>query len=140
MKKTMSLVLCLLIIFTVSCKKTEEPAEEFVADQKYAEETGAAYLSDLFSGNYEDAYNEYPHDEAMTKAVNPQNYQDVFNSIYDQQGKFKEFSGSETRIEGEYIIFTSGVQFEKGALNANVVFNEKGELAGINFSEYTFET
>jgi hypothetical protein len=140
MKKTILLALCFLMIFTVSCKKSEEPAEEFIANEEYAEETGTAYLNDLFSGNYEDAYNKYPHDEAMTKAVNPQNYEGIFNSVYDQQGKFKNFNGSETRIEGEYIIFTSGVQFEKGALNVNVVFNKKGELAGINFSEYTFET
>ncbi len=56
MKKTTLLALCFLMVFTVSCKKSEEPVEDFIADEEYAEETGAAYLSDLFSGNYEDAY------------------------------------------------------------------------------------
>jgi hypothetical protein len=139
MKKVILLGLCFLMTFTISCKKSEEPSEEFIADEEYAEETGALYLNDLFSGNYEDAYNEYPHDEAMTKAVNPQNYEGIFNSVYEQQGAFKGFSGSETRLEGEYIIFTSGVLFESGALNANVVFNKEGDIAGINFSDYTFE-
>jgi len=139
MKKLILIILCLIMIFTVSCKKSQEPSDEFVADEEYVKEIGMAYLSDLFSGNYEEAYNNFPHDEAMTKAVNTQNYQAIFNSVYDQQGNFKSFSGSETSIEGEYIIFTVGVLFEKGKLNANAVFNSKGEVAGINFAEFTFD-
>jgi len=139
MKRAILLLLCIFMVFTVSCKKSKEPEEEFIADEKYAKATGAAYLSDLFSGNYEDAYNAYPHDEAMENAVDANAYEEIFDGLYSQQGDFKAFSGTQTKTEGEYIIFTSGVLFENGELNANVVFNEKGELAGINFSEYTFE-
>ncbi len=139
MKRAILLLLCIFMVFTVSCKKSKEPEEEFIADEKYAKATGAAYLSDLFSGNYEDAYNAYPHDEAMENAVDANAYEEIFDGLYSQQGDFKAFSGTQTKTEGEYTIFTSGVIFEKGELNANVVFNEKGELAGINFSEYTFE-
>ena len=139
MKRAILLLLCIFMVFTVSCKKSKEPEEEFIADEKYAEEIGAAYLSDLFSGNYEDAYNEYPHDEAMENAVDANAYEEIFDGLYSQQGDFKAFRGTQTKTEGEYTIFTSGVIFEKGELNANVVFDSKGDIAGINFSEYTFD-
>jgi len=139
MKRAILLLLCIFMVFTVSCKKSKEPEEEFIADEKYAKATGAAYLSDLFSGNYEDAYNEYPHDEAMENAVDANAYEEIFDGLYSQQGDFKAFRGTQTKTEGEYTIFTSGVIFEKGELNANVVFDSKGDIAGINFSEFTFD-
>ncbi|SHI32843.1 hypothetical protein SAMN02745751_00029 [Dethiosulfatibacter aminovorans DSM 17477] len=141
MKKPFLLLLCLIIVFSTSCKKDEPPEEmqeDIVADEKYAEETGNKYLKDLFNEKYEEAYNNYPHDSAMEDAVDPEKYKNIMDGVYKQQGEFKEFKGSETNIKGDYIIFTSGALFEYGALNVNVVFDKKGRLAGINFSEYTF--
>ena len=144
MKKPFLLLLCLIILFSTSCKKSETPdvpddtTVDFVADDKYVKETGMNYLKDLFSGKYEEAYTNYPHDSAMKNAVDPEKYKSIIDDVYEQHGEFKEFKGSDTQIKGDYIIFTSGILFESGALNVNVVFDKKGQLAGMNFSEYTF--
>ena len=145
MKRKILLLLCLVIIISTSCKKSEDPVidngdppVDFVADEEYAEETGQKYLNDLFSEKYEEAYNNYLHDRAMENAVNPEKYKEIMEDVYQKQGVFKEFRGSETKTKGDYIFYTSGVLFESGALNVNVVFDNKGQLAGINFSEYTF--
>jgi hypothetical protein len=144
MKKPFLLLLCLIILFSTSCKKSETPdvpdntTVAFVADDKYVKETGMNYLKDLFTRKYEEAYTNYPHDSAMKNAVDPEKYKSIIDDVYEQHGEFKEFKGSDTQIKGDYIIFTSGILFESGALNVNVVFDKKGQLAGMNFSEYTF--
>jgi hypothetical protein len=144
MKKTFLLLLCLVLLFSTSCKKSEPPeitddtTVDFVADDKYVKEAGMNYLNDLFNGKYEEAYNNYHHDSAMKSAVDPEKYKNIMDDVYEQHGKFKEFKGSDTQVKGDYIFFTSGVLFEEGALNVNVVFDKNGQLAGMNFSEYTY--
>jgi len=144
MKKSLLLLLCLIIIFSTSCKKSENPEEsddvpvDILADEEYAEETGIAYLNDLFNEKYDQAYSSYPHDSAMESAVDPEKYKIIMDDVYEQHGDFVEFKGSETKVKGDYIFYSSGVIFKSGALNVNVVFDKNGHLAGINFSEYTF--
>lgn len=144
MKKSFLLLLCIIIVLSASCRKPETPEtpediqEEIVIDKKYVKETGRNYLNDLFNEKYEEAYSNYPHDSSMEKAVDHEKYKKIMDDVYSQHGKFKEFKGTETNTKGDYIIFTSGALFESGAQNVNVVFDKKGQLAGINFSEYTF--
>jgi len=147
MKKLLIIIICIMLTFSTSCKKSEEtkPSEtesvtqEVTIDNTYFENTGIAYLSDLFNKKYEDAYTKYPHDSAMTKAVNPEKYASIFNDVINTYGDFVNFNGSSIESKGDYTIFTTGVIFKAGSINANVVFDKKGNISGLNFSVYTFD-
>ncbi len=134
MKKLLILILCVFLTLSTSCKKSEE----VTIDNTYFEKTGTAYLSDLFNKNYDDAYTKYPHDSAMLNAVNPAKYAAIFNDVNKTYGDFVNFSGSNISLRGDYTIFSIGVISKAGSLNANVVFDKKGNISGLNFSAYTF--
>ena len=150
MKKIILLTLCASLILSTACRNQgpttsstptgeTEPTEELVVDEAYIARTGSAYLESLFSGEYEKAYAVYQHDETMTKAINPDSYKTFFDDMYSKYGPFDRFIGAETRFQGDYGFYTTGVILEKTSLNANVVFDKKGLIAGFNFTPFTFD-
>ncbi|MFA9422193.1 MAG: alpha/beta fold hydrolase [Sedimentibacter sp.] len=134
MKKLLILILCVFLTLSTSCKKSEK----VIIDNSYFEKTGTSYLSDLVNKKYDDAYTKYPHDSAMQNAVNPEKYAAIFNDVNKTYGDFVNFSGSDISLKGDYTIFTMGVIYKAGSLNANVVFDKNGNISGLNFSAYTF--
>ncbi|HBH12905.1 MAG TPA: hypothetical protein DDX29_07305 [Clostridiales bacterium] len=150
MKKLMISILCITLIFSTACRKQDpvtttasftesEPSQGLVVDESYLASTGSAYLESLFSGEYEKAYTVYLHDEAMTNAINPESYKAFFDDMYSKYGAFEKFVGAETRFQGDYGFYTTGVILETTSLNANVVFDKDGLIAGFNFTPFTFD-
>jgi hypothetical protein len=149
MKKIILMMLCIPLIFSMGCRKQDpitttapgatEPTGELVVDEAYLARIGSAYLESLFNGEYEKAYTVYQHDETMTKAVNPVSYKAFFDDMYSKNGAFKKFVGAESRFQGDYGFYTTGVVLESTSMNANVVFDKKGLIAGFNFTPFTFD-
>ncbi|MBN2285149.1 MAG: alpha/beta fold hydrolase [Tissierellales bacterium] len=143
MRKILLLLLVILLIFAVSCRnaspQTDETTEMVIIDLQFAQAQGQAYIEKLFSGQFEEALKNHPHDQAMVKAVDADKYNTLFFQLYQQYGEFIKFSGSDVSEKGEYLIYSVGVIFEKESLNANVVFNQAGEISGMNFGVFTFD-
>lgn len=150
MKRIILLTICASLIFSTACRSNDpvtpttssgetEPTEDLVVDEAYLARIGSAYLESLFSGEYEKAYTVYVHDETMTKAINPDSYKAFFDDMYSKNGAFKKFVGADTRFQGDYGFYTTGVVLEKTSMNANVVFDKKGLIAGFNFTPFTFD-
>jgi hypothetical protein len=151
----MFLVLCLLLILPTACRSSdpppldpseEEPNDEGnnldipeVIDEAYLIQVGSGYLESLFSGAYSEAYTTYPHDENMIAAIDPEAYEAFFVDMYANYGPFIEFVGSETRFQGDFGFYTTGVVLEQNKLNANVVIDKEGRIAGFNFGAFSFE-
>ncbi|NDL67471.1 alpha/beta fold hydrolase [Anaerotalea alkaliphila] len=136
-------MLCLALLGMASCKVKDPEGQEknapFAMTEAYARTEGAAYLEDLLEGRYEDAYGNHPHDSAMTKAVGPERYEEIFIQVIQTYGEFVGYTGEEISEKGDYTIYTRGLAFRTASLNANVVFDKKGLISGFNFTPHTFE-
>ncbi len=150
MKKIILLILCASLILSTACRNQDpvttttssgetSPTDELIVDEAYIAGTGSAYLESLFNGEYEKAYTVYQHDETMTNAINPESYKAFFDDMYLKNGAFEKFVGAETRFQGDYGFYTTGVILETSSMNANVVFDKEGLIAGFNFTPFTFD-
>jgi hypothetical protein len=143
MKKPIAFILCIMLLFFSSCKKTEPattPTEEIIIiDENYVALHGQAYIDDLFNKKYSEAYENYPHDKAMKNAVDPEKYESFFVELYEKYGSFLKYAGNSVELKGNYFIYSVGAVFESGELNVNAVFDKEGLLAGLNFGIFTFE-
>ena len=138
MKRLFIVLAILLSISLVGCgnKEAIEPID--VNNYEY-QELGEMYFNDLLDGEFDSAYEYYPHDEAMNKAVNARYYKNLMADIESQYGRPVEVEESFiVEVEG-YIIVSIPVQYESENMNYNVVFNEAKEIAGFNIGEYAKE-
>lgn len=137
MKKAMGILLMVIIALT-GCKSevakpvVEEPKAATLEEMKTI---AFAYVEDLVQGEYETAYREYAHDEAMQKAVNAGVYQQIMEELYKQVGQPGEILRSTEWMAQGYQIVQVAVAFSEKDFGINVVFNEFGEIAGLNYSE-----
>jgi len=138
MKKIFVVLLVALLAFT-SCSGDKEYEDKSYTDEELLE-IGEKYINALLSKDFEGAYNNFTHDEDMQKAVNPDGYKEIFTQLYQQTGNFKEITGKEIVIKGDYRLASYGLVFENQSLNAKVVFNDDGSIGGLNFTPYTFES
>ncbi|BES63632.1 DUF3887 domain-containing protein [Gottschalkiaceae bacterium SANA] len=140
MKKTIGtlLLVMLVMISSVGCKnQVEKPEleEPKVASLEEMEAIALAYVGHLIAAEYDNAYSDYAHDEVMQKAVNAEVYQQIMEGLYTQVGDPIEIL---TTVEWEaqgYQIVQVAVEFTKKPFGMNVVFNEFGEISGLNYSE-----
>ena len=137
MKKAIGVLLIVMIALT-GCKSEvvkPEPEAPKAATLEEMEAVAFAYVGDLIAGEYVNAYENYAHDEAMKKAVNAGVYQQVLEELYKQVGQPGEILRSAEWMAQGYQIVQVAVAFSEKDFGINVVFNEFGEIAGLNYSE-----
>ncbi|MFD2673267.1 alpha/beta hydrolase family protein [Marinicrinis sediminis] len=100
------------------------------------EETALSYVRDLFETNYGTAYTDYAHDEVMTSQVNATIYQALFEDLKANQGEMVRFSEVWRKSEGTYTIIAVPVELSKENVNVDVYFNDRQEIAGLQFAMY----
>lgn len=146
MKKIFIILLILTLGLTTitACKSKNEVTEpdaetkvdeEKILDEKAAQNTGKEFLEQFLAKDFESAYNGHALDEAMKKAFNVDVMASIHQQLITDYGAFIELSGQkESTTQGFYIV-TFGASHEKQTLAYNVVFNQKGEIAGFNYQE-----
>ncbi|MDW7667736.1 MAG: alpha/beta hydrolase [Bacillota bacterium] len=137
--KKIFMILLVALLALASCSSDKEEADKSYTDDELLE-IGEEYINALLADDFEGAYEDFNHDEDMEKAVNPEGYREIFTQLYQQTGDFKEMTGKEIAVKGDYRLASYGLVFENQSLNANVVFNDDGSIGGLNFAPYTFES
>jgi len=88
-------------------------------------------IENLSQGNFEEATRFF--DETMKKAASPEFLKKAWESLQLQFGPFQGIKGSRFETMAGYDFIFIFCQFEKQMLDARVVFNRAGEIAGLNF-------
>jgi len=137
MKKLMIIGLVLVLALTGCSRQAVQPEPEkpkpATLDEMKARAT--VYVQDLLQGNYEAAYTDHTHDQAMKKAVNAEVYKQIMEDLYRQVGQPVAVLDTADWMAQGYQIVQVAVAFEEKNFGLNVVFNEFGEIAGLNYSE-----
>ena len=136
MKKWIGIGLIFIIVLTGCSQQTEtpEPEPQKAENLQEMKAMAMAYVQDLLQANYEAAYTEYAHDEAMQKAVNANVYKQIMEDLYKQVGQpVAVLDTAEWEAQG-YQIVQVAVAFDNKNFGVNVVFSEAGEIAGLNYS------
>lgn len=79
-------------------------------------------------------------DETMKKAAPPEMLKMIREGLAKQVGAFKELTGSRLERSGGYVIVYVACVFEKATLDARIVFNADGDIAGLNFVPHVEST
>lgn len=88
-------------------------------------------ITHLAKGEFEAATKYF--DETMKKVASPEFLKKVWEQLQSQLGPFKEMKGSRIETSPAYDFILVACQFEKQILDARVVFNKNGQIAGLNF-------
>ena len=88
-------------------------------------------IENLSQHNFEEATRYF--DETMKKAASPDFLKKVWESLQLQVGPFQGIKGSRFESLAGYDSIFIFCQFEKQMLDARIVFNKAGEIAGLNF-------
>jgi dienelactone hydrolase len=116
------LLLILSIVIFLHPQKDNAPRwEELVSIAK-------EFVSALVNGRYDDSVKYF--DETMTKLAPPEKMEEVWKSIVQQVGPFKEVKGVWTESLPKYDIVYVTCQFEKALLDVKVVFDQNKKIAG----------
>lgn len=139
MKKTFTilLVLSLVAITTYNltgCTITEKEKEDN-KEELHKEDTAVSFIENLTSGEYEEAYDNYKFDEKMKEAINPEVLEQIIEQLQSSTGKFIKIVETNEKTNGDYKIIAVTCEFEKEYMDLNVVFNEKEEISGFNFTK-----
>lgn len=72
-------------------------------------------------------------DRTMKKALSADKLEDAWNSLTRQLGDFRTQKALKSEEVKEYIVYYVTCEFEKASIDIKVVFNKKGEIAGLFF-------
>ncbi len=103
---------------------TGQPAEDF-------NRRAVELINNLAKGEFQAATRDF--DETMKKAAPPEFLQKVWEALQAQAGKFLEIKGSRAETTTAYHFVFIFCLFEKQTLDARVVFDKAGRIAGLNF-------
>ena len=94
-------------------------------------EVAKGFLDNIEKGNYKEASANF--DDTMKAQISEEKLGIMWKTLLQQCGDFKE--QQETRYEaiGTYDAIVVTCNFEKLSLDARVVFNKSGQIAGLNF-------
>ncbi len=133
MKKIIAAVLCAILIFTAGCAKKESTPEVDTSD---LEETALSLVEDLVNKDYDSAYNNYTYTSKMQEVISVEFFDKNIGGSFQKLGEYKEAKTPFATQQKEYIIISVPLVFSDSSINYNVVFNESGEIAGINMGNY----
>ncbi|QDT41352.1 Alpha/beta hydrolase family protein [Gimesia alba] len=89
------------------------------------------FVEQMGQGEFEKVVQRF--DRVMTKALPSDNLQAIWNGLVTQYGSFQEIKETRTEDLKKYKIVFVTCQFERGKLDAKVVFTEQNEITGLFF-------
>ena len=122
--KKLTLIAILLLVFLAGCGATDDGETDYIADAE-------AFLGNLQNGEFDAARKNF--DQAMDSQLSTADLEEMWASITEQLGPFQEQSDSRIEEEGEYQMVYLTCVFEKETINMRVVYNQDGQIAGLQF-------
>jgi uncharacterized protein len=95
------------------------------------EQAARSLVEFLDKGDFEKATNDF--DAAMHKALPPDELKRTWEKVIGQAGAYKKHVGSRLESSGMYEIVYVTCEFAKAKLDARVVFDKDGKIAGLSF-------
>lgn len=109
-----------------------QPSQQKPTDEWQTPITLAKQFVDLLSKSQFDSAVVH-FDATMTKAMPAAKLKEVWQSLQAQMGAFKAAGGVRTEMIQIYHVVYVTCEFEKGKLDAKVVFNKQNQIAGLFF-------
>lgn len=91
-------------------------------------------INDLGKGNYKAAAENYTYDENMKKVITAEQCMIIMETKKLQYGEFKKVISIAEEQKANYKLVNMAILTENAEYTFTVVFNEKNEIAGFNFS------
>ena len=141
--KKISIIIGVIVLSLVGCsrdadsKKVNNVKQE---DRKKVKETGEkekiakAYIENLLNGNYDEAYNNYEHEERMKTGFSTDVMKQVIDKLKEEVGELEEYADVYTKNVKGYDTVSVTTKFEKEWLDMNVMFTEDNLITGVNFT------
>jgi hypothetical protein len=95
------------------------------------EATAREIVTSLAAGHAADAESHF--DATMKAALPPAKLDEVWRSIVAQYGAYQKVTEVQMSEEAGYHVVLLWTKFEQGMITTKVVFNDKGEVAGLFF-------
>lgn len=125
---SLAIVLSLFMLFAAPARTAQEPAQAEDALTVKARE----FLTAMEKGDFKLASRDF--DEAMLKALGPDKIEAMWTKqLPAQLGAFKKQGASRLEELQGYRIVLVTCEFAKATLDARVVFDKAGRIAGLNF-------
>ncbi len=141
MKVVKGLVVLGLSILLVGCTST--PEVEKVAEQNYVEvfegtyqEVATYYVEALQAKEYEVLKTHFEYDVVMADDVMLEQVTLMLAMTLESSGDIEEVKPFNEYSQGEYVIVQAPLVCTEENFTLNLVFNNSGEIAGINFVEF----
>lgn len=120
-------LLVILVFAIVVCQSAI--AEEQVKPERV--ELAREIVEQMGQGEFEKAVQRF--DTVMTKALPPAKLQSIWKGLISQFGSLQQIADTRTEALKQYQIVLVTCQFERGKLDAKVVFTEQNKIAGLFF-------
>jgi len=122
----------LLTLLFVACTSTPTPAPPPApAAPASLTDRATALLNDIAGGRFADATRDFT--PSMKEKLPAAALESVWTKLQEQAGAFSQFGGPTLTREGGYDVVVVPAQFAKTPLNARVVFDQSGSVAGLFF-------
>ncbi len=120
---TLVAALSLLVIFSQSVASGEEPSQHV--------EMAKTFVDQMAKGQFEKAVE--PFDQTMSQALPAEKLKEIWDGLIKENGGFQR--STETRSEKilKYDVVFVTCEFERGMLDAKVVFNTQSKISGLFF-------
>lgn len=119
-------VIVLLASSLVSCAQRQGAASS--ADPSAS---AKQFVEQMAKGDFAAATSRF--DATMKAAMSAQSLQSAWQTVVAQAGPFKKQAGTRTEKVGGYDVVFVRCEFQNGPLDAQVAFNQAGEISGLYF-------
>ena len=123
MRRLHPISLTILVAFLLCCAWL--PAIAGVTD------TAKQFVGEMAKSDFNSAVKHF--DSTMAGVMSPQALQTAWQTISSQNGGFKQQGGTKTEQVGGYDVVFVRCEFANGALDAQIAFNQSGQISGLYF-------
>lgn len=134
--------LCLVLVlglgFMAGCSKKNEETNK--NQGKTPEDIATAIVTDLSTGEYTKAMDDFSYNQEMKKAMSPKVYEDLWTQLTGQFGSFVKINGLKVEESEGFLMVRVQCIFEKGNTDIQVTFDESNAITGLFIKPYSGET
>ncbi len=124
MRKLAIFIVLAVFLFSGCAAKGDAEDKTFIT-------AAEAFLTHLTKGEYEAARENF--DDAMLDQVTAEGLEEMWNGLTAQIGAFEKQTASRTTEEGGYRMAYLTCAFAEETIDMRIVFNEDGQIAGLQF-------
>jgi dienelactone hydrolase len=125
-----SVSFCLAFILAGVPLSADEPAAPDAENPQIA--AAKAFVDQLKAGEFAKAFESF--DDTMRGAMPAESLEKVWKQVDGQIGPFRSVSGSRTEVKAPYTAVILSLSFEKGEIDARIVYDAKQKVAGLFFA------